>query len=149
MAVSVSVTVTQVREDGSQAPVDGELAAALAGPVEQFSSMVAWAAQDAGGLDHGEREKVIAESGRELQRRLLEATFTVDSAREQRIAQVTSAAGIRHGTERSSQAGRGDGARGRGVGGGDRLHGALPSMRWLVPAPSSLWSAPRVISSRA
>ena len=47
MAVSVSVTVAQVREDGSEAPVDGELAAALASPVEQFSSMVAWAAQDA------------------------------------------------------------------------------------------------------
>ena len=45
MAVSVSVTVTQVREDGSEAPVDGDLAAALAGPVEQFSSMVAWAAE--------------------------------------------------------------------------------------------------------
>ena len=98
MAVSVSVTVTQVREDGSEAPVDGELAAALAGPVEQFSSMVAWAAQDAAGLDHGEREKVIAESGRELQRRLLEATFTVDSAREERTGHVTSAAGIRHGS---------------------------------------------------
>jgi hypothetical protein len=98
VAVCVSVTVTQVNEDGSEAPVDGELAAALAGPAAQFSSMAAWAAQDAAGLDHGEREKVIAESGRELQRRLLEATFTVDSAREQRIGQVTSAAGIRHGS---------------------------------------------------
>ncbi len=38
MAVRVSVTVTQVNEDGSQSPVDGELAAALAGPAEQFSS---------------------------------------------------------------------------------------------------------------
>jgi hypothetical protein len=50
---------------------------------------------DAGELDHGEREKAIGESGRELQRRLLEATFASDSAREERIAQVTSAAGIR------------------------------------------------------
>ena len=98
MAVSVSVTVTQVNDDGSEGPADSELAAALAGPVEQFSSMLAWAAQQAGGLDHGEREKVTGESGRELQRRLLEATFTIDSAREQRIGQVTSAAGIRHGS---------------------------------------------------
>jgi hypothetical protein len=41
---------------------------------------------------------VIGEEGRELQRRLLEATFALDSAREERIGQVTSAAGIRHGT---------------------------------------------------
>jgi hypothetical protein len=98
MTVSVSVSVTRVLEDGSEAPVDGELAAALAGPVEQFSSMLSWAAGKAAGLDHGEREKVIGESGRELQRRLLEAIFTIDSAREERIAQVTSAAGIRHGS---------------------------------------------------
>src|SRR2546429_8285755 len=44
------------------------------------------------------REQVIGEEGRELQRRLLQATFDIDSAREQRAAQVTSAAGIRHGT---------------------------------------------------
>ena len=30
-----SVTIRQVREDGSEVPVDGELAAALAGPVER------------------------------------------------------------------------------------------------------------------
>ena len=41
---------------------------------------------------------MIGEEGRELQRRLLEATFALDSAREERIAQVTSAAGVRHGT---------------------------------------------------
>jgi hypothetical protein len=98
VAVSVSVTVTQVNEDGSEGPADSELAAALAGAVAQFSSMVAWVAREAGGLDHGEREKVIGESGRELQRRLLEATFTIDSAREQRTGQVASAAGIRHGS---------------------------------------------------
>ena len=98
MAVSVSVTVTQVNEDGSQSPAGGELAAALAGTVEQFSAMLAWAAGDAAGLDHGEREKVLGESGRELQRRLLQATLAIDSAREERIGQVTSAAGIRHGT---------------------------------------------------
>src|SRR5512135_30595 len=60
--------------------------------------MAAWAADDAAGLDHGEREKVIAEEGRELQRQLLEATFAIDSAREERVTRVTSAAGIRHGT---------------------------------------------------
>jgi hypothetical protein len=98
MAVSVSVTVTRVDQDGRQHPVDGELAAALAGPVEQFSSMLTWTVQDAAGVDHGEREKVLSESGRELQRRLLEATFAVDSAREERLSHVTSAAGIRHGT---------------------------------------------------
>jgi len=98
MTLAVSVTVTQVFEDGSTGPVDGELAAALAGPVGQFSAMVAWTADDAGRLDHGERETVIGESGRELQRQLLEATFTIDSAREKRTEQVTSAAGIRHGT---------------------------------------------------
>jgi len=98
VAVSVSVTMMQVNEDGSESPVDGELAAALAGPAERFSEMIAWAAQEAAGADHGEREKVIGESGRELQRQLLEATFTIDCAREERVTQVTSAAGIRHGS---------------------------------------------------
>ena len=78
--------------------MDGELAAALAGPVEQFSAMLAWAAAGARRLDHGDREKAIAEPGRELQRQLLEATFAIDSAREERVEQVTSAAGIRHGS---------------------------------------------------
>jgi hypothetical protein len=98
VAVSVSVTMTQVNEDGSESPLDGELAAALAGPAGQFSEMISWAAREAPGADHGEREKVIGESGRELQRRLLEATFTIDCAREERVVQVTSAAGIRHGS---------------------------------------------------
>lgn len=98
MTVTVSVMVTQVREDGTAGPLEEELAAALAGPVEQFSSMLTWTAQQAGPLDHGARENVIADSGRELQRQLLEATFTIDCAREERVPQVTSAAGIRHGT---------------------------------------------------
>ena len=63
VAVSFSVTVTQVSEDGTEGPVDGELAA-LAGP----AGRMAWAARDAAGLDHGERQKAIEESGRELQR---------------------------------------------------------------------------------
>ena len=82
--MAFSVTVTEIREDGSEIPVDGELAAALAGPAGQFSLMLAWSAREAGRLDHGDREKAIAESGRELQRRLLEATFAIDSAREER-----------------------------------------------------------------
>lgn len=103
VSVSVAVTVTQVNEDGTEAPADGELAAALAGTADQFSAMLAWAAEDAAGLDHAgldhaDRETAIGESGRELQRRLLEATFAIDSAREERITQVTSAAGIRHGS---------------------------------------------------
>jgi hypothetical protein len=98
VAVSISVTVTRAGEDGGESPLDGELAAALAGPVEQFSAMLAWAADDAAGADHGEREKEIGESGRELQRRLLEATFAIDCAREERVSHVTSAAGIRHGS---------------------------------------------------
>jgi hypothetical protein len=98
VTVRFSVTVRQVREDGSEVPVDGELAAALAGPAEQFAGMAAWAAEEARYLDLGEREQVIGNAGRELQRRLLQATFGIDSAREQRAAGVTSAAGIRHGT---------------------------------------------------
>ena len=98
VAVTLPVTVRQVREDGSEAAVDGELAAALAGPAEQFAGLLTWAADEAGYLDHGEREEVIGAEGRELQRRLLQATFDLDAAREERIAQVTSAAGIRHGT---------------------------------------------------
>jgi len=98
VTVRFSVTVRQVREDGSEVPLDGELAAALAGPAEQFAGLAAWTADEAAHLDHGEREKVIGQEGRELQRRLLQATFDVDTAREQRAAQVTSAAGIRHGT---------------------------------------------------
>jgi hypothetical protein len=98
VTVRFSVTVRQVREDGSEVPLDGELAAALAAPAEQFAGLAAWAADEAAYLDHGEREKVIGQEGRELQRRLLQATFDVDAAREQRAGQVTSAAGIRHGT---------------------------------------------------
>src|SRR6266851_2407747 len=98
MELAVSVTVTMIGEDGSQCPVGGELAAALAGPAEQFASMLTWAAGDAGAQEHGDRETAIAKSGRELQRRLLEATFTIDAGCEERTGQVTSAAGIRHGT---------------------------------------------------
>ena len=94
MTVRFSVTIRQVREDGSEAPLEQELAAALAAPAEQFAGLAAWAADEAGYLDHGEREKVIGEEGRELQRRLLQATFDLDAAREERAEGVTSAAGI-------------------------------------------------------
>jgi hypothetical protein len=90
--LKVSVTVTQVGEDGSERPVDGELAAALAGPAGQFGKMVTWAARDAGAADHGDRETVIAESGRELQRQLLESTFTIDSRTRSRDASSRSPA---------------------------------------------------------
>ena len=99
MTVRLSVTVRQVLEDGSEVPVEGELAAALAGPAEQFAGLVCWTAEEARYLDHGEREEVIGQEGRELQRRLLEAAFALDAAREERpAAPVISAAGIRHGT---------------------------------------------------
>ena len=93
VTVRLSVMVRQVREDGSEVPLDGELAAALAGPAEQFAGLAAWTAGEAAYLDHGEREKVIGQEGRELQRRLMQATFDIDSAREERASGVTSAAG--------------------------------------------------------
>ena len=46
MTVRFAVTVRQVREDGTEAPVEGELAAALAGPAEQFAGLAAWAADE-------------------------------------------------------------------------------------------------------
>ena len=98
MTVRFSVTVRQVLEDGSEAPADGEVAAALAGTAEQFAGLAAWAADEARFCDLGEREEVIGQEGRELQRRLLEATFAIDAAREERAGRVTSAAGIPHGS---------------------------------------------------
>ncbi|MBV9206260.1 MAG: hypothetical protein JO037_12885, partial [Actinobacteria bacterium] len=106
MTVRLLVTIRQVHEDGTEVPVDGALAAALAGPAEQFAGLLSWAADESGFLDHGEREDAIGTEGRELQRRLLQATFDLDTAREERIAQVTSAAGIPHG---SVEAGHGRG----------------------------------------
>src|SRR5262245_20254264 len=58
VTVRFSVTVRQVRDDGSEAPLEAELAAALTGPAEQFAGLAAWAAAEARYLDHGEREKV-------------------------------------------------------------------------------------------
>ena len=98
MTVRFSVTVRQVLEDGTEVPAEEELAAALAGTAEQFAGLAAWAADEARFCDLGEREEVIGTEGRELQRRLLEATLAVDAAREERAARVTSAAGIGHGS---------------------------------------------------
>src|ERR1019366_1148778 len=98
VTVRFSVTVRQVLEDGTEVPVEEELAAALAGTAEQFAGLAAWAADEARFCDLGEREEVIGTEGRELQRRLLEATLAVDAAREERAARVTSAAGIGHGS---------------------------------------------------
>src|ERR1035441_4198057 len=106
VTVRFSVTVRQVLEDGTEVPAEEEVAAALAGTAEQFAGLLTWAADESGFLDHGEREDVIGQEGRELQRRLLQATFDLDSAREERIAHVTSAAGISHG---SVEAGHGRG----------------------------------------
>src|SRR5260370_26849546 len=100
------VTVRRVLEDGSEAAADGELAAALAGSAEQFAGLLTWAAQESGFLDRGEREEAISREGRELERRLLQATFLLDAAREERAPHVTSAAGVRH---RTVEAGQGRG----------------------------------------
>jgi hypothetical protein len=98
VTVRFSVTVRQVLEDGTEVPAEEELAAALAGTAEQFAGLAAWAADEARFCDLGEREDVIGTEGRELQRRLLEATLAAGAAREERAARVTSAAGIGHGT---------------------------------------------------
>jgi len=98
VTVKFTVTVRQVLEDGREAPLDAELAAALAAPVRQFAGLAAWTAGEARHLDHGDREKLIAEEGRNLNQDFLQATFELDAAREERAAEVTSAAGIRHGT---------------------------------------------------
>ncbi len=93
MAARLTVTVRQVLEDGSEAAADGELAAALADSAEQFSGLLTWAAEESRYLDHGEREEAIGREGRELERRLLQATFALDAAREERAPQVTSGTG--------------------------------------------------------
>jgi len=106
VAARLTVTVRQVLEDGSEAAVDGELAAALEESAEQFAGLVTWAADESRFPGHGEREAAISREGRELERRLLQATFRLDAAQEERAAQVTSAAGVRH---RTVEAGQGRG----------------------------------------
>jgi hypothetical protein len=106
VAARLTVTVRQVLEDGSEAAADGELAAALADSAEQFSGLLTWVAEESRYLDHGEREEAISREGRELERRLLQATFSLDAAREERAPQVTSASGVRH---RTVEAGQGRG----------------------------------------
>ena len=103
MAARLTVTVRQVLEDGSEAALDGELAAALEESAEQFAGLVTWAAEESRFLDHGEREEAIMREGRELERRLLQATFRLDAALEERAPGVTSAAGVRHRTVEDGQ----------------------------------------------
>ena len=98
MAAKFTVTVRRVLEDGTEVPLDGELAAALDASAEQFAGP---GGLGGGGVPvprpRGPREGDRGE-GRELERRLLQATFDLDAAREERAAGVTSAAGIRHRT---------------------------------------------------
>ena len=103
MAARLLVTVRRVLEDGSEAAADGVLAAALEDSAEQFSGLLTWAAEESRYLDHGEREEAIGREGRELERRLLQATFRLDAALEERAPQVTSAAGVRHRTVEAGQ----------------------------------------------
>src|SRR5256885_6507727 len=100
------VTVRRVLEDGSEAAADGELAAALADSAEQFAGLLTWAAQESGFLDHGEREEAISREGRELERRLLQATVLLDAGRGGRAPHVPSAAG---GRQRTLEGGPGRG----------------------------------------
>jgi len=95
--VTYVVTVERLDEDGSRVPLDPETAALLAGPNERYASLVGWTIDAAGPLDHGDREKTIDKDGRELQRSLLETTFALDTAHEQRVSHLVSEAGIRHG----------------------------------------------------
>jgi hypothetical protein len=44
VTVRFSVTVRQVLENGTEVPVEEELAAALDGTAEQFAGLAAWAA---------------------------------------------------------------------------------------------------------
>jgi len=91
------VTVTRVHEDGSTSPLGPETAALLAGPVQQFSSMISWAVDGAADADHADRETILDKEGRTLQRTLLQTTLALDTAREQRVSHLVSATGIRHG----------------------------------------------------
>jgi hypothetical protein len=97
-AVRIKVTFRQVRDDGTEAGLDSELAAALEESAEQFAGLAGWAGDESRYLDHAEREEALMEEGRELQRRLLQATYRLDAGQEERAEDVTSAAGVRHGT---------------------------------------------------
>ena len=95
--------VMQVRDDGSEVPLDGELAAALSDAAEQFAGLAGWVADESRYLDHAEREEAIMEEGRRLEQKLLQSTYKLDAALEERFPKVTSAAGIRHGTVETGQ----------------------------------------------
>ena len=76
--------------------VEGEVAAAVGARRSSSQGWASGALRRRGSSSTG-REKVIGGEGREVQRRLLQGTFDIDGAREQRAGLVTSAAGIRHG----------------------------------------------------
>jgi hypothetical protein len=97
-AVRIKVTFRQVLDDGTEAGLDSELAAALEESAERFAGLAGWAGDESRYLDHAEREKALMEEGRELQRRLLQAAYRLDAGQEERAEGVTSAAGVRHGT---------------------------------------------------
>src|SRR5260370_41893981 len=97
-AVRISVRVMQVRDDGSEVPLDGELAAALSDAAEQFAGLAGWVADESRYLDHAEREEAIMEEGRRLEQKLLQSTYKLDAALEESFPKVTSAAGTRHRT---------------------------------------------------
>lgn len=80
----ITVTVRQVRDDGTEAEADGDLAAALEESAEQFAGLAGRVGDESRYLDHAEREKALTEEGRELQRRLLQATYRLDAAQEER-----------------------------------------------------------------
>ena len=113
--------------------------AALASAVEQFSSMLTWTARQVGSLDHGERETVIGTRAGSCSGSCLEATFSIDSAREERVQQVTSTAGIRQGTvEKGHERGRSASSGGAGRAGWPTATAAKPTCTqrtpwWMLP----------------
>ena len=105
MTAKFTVTVRRVLEDGTEVPLEEELAAALDAPAEQFAGLAAWTAEEAGYLDHADREKAIGDEGRELQRLLLQAAFDLDAAREERAAGGASPPGSATAASRGATAG--------------------------------------------
>lgn len=98
--MTLTLTLVQSGTDGA-AGLQADLAAALAVPLERMNAAVNWTAEAAAGLDHGDREEALTVMGRELMRSLLQASFTLDAVREQKVPQarqaVVSASGLGHG----------------------------------------------------
>lgn len=87
----ITVTIRQVRDDGTEAGLDGELAAALEESAEQFAGLAGRVGDESRYLDHAERERAVMEEGRELQRRLPQATYKLDAGQEERAEGVSRA----------------------------------------------------------